>query len=183
MRRLRPEEWLARLTRSDPRKRKRALARVCELASADSGLLAVLRDALRSAGDHAAFWIVTDIGSLGPRGRVAAPELVRALGENQPFGLRQAILRVLTAVAPDEPATRDAVFCAFADPSPFVRRQALQAAIDLPCLSEADLGRIGQMEADPDEDVARWSEVALRNIRLRDQRSIEPPAAVDRARE
>jgi hypothetical protein len=166
MGRLRPEKWLARLTGPDTRKRKHAVARVCELALGDSDLLAVLQDALRSPDDHAVFWIVTELNSLGPRARVAVPALVRCLAERREFGVRQAAVHALAAIAPDDPSVKVAVFRTFADASPFVRREALQAAIKVVGLADADLDVIRGMEADPDEAVARWSEVALRNIRL-----------------
>ena len=182
MARLRPEEWLARLTDPSPRTRKRAVPRVCELAAKDGSLLAILREALRSPNTRAVFWMVSDIGSLGPRGRVAVPELVRVLESHEAFGVRQAAVAALASVAPDDPQAKAAIFRAFADRSPHVRREALQAVISVHDLSEEDLGRIKEMEADADTDVARWSEIALRNIRLGRARASEPSAPADRGR-
>jgi hypothetical protein len=61
------------------------------------------------------------------------------------------------------------IFQALNDPVSFVRREALQALISVPNLSADELARIKDMERDPDGDVASWSEIALRNIRLRDR--------------
>jgi HEAT repeat protein len=83
------------------------------------------------------------------------------------FGLRQAAVNMLAAIAPDDPRARAAVLQALNDSSPFVRREALQALISIEALSAADLARIKDMENDADKDVASWSEIALRNIRLR----------------
>jgi len=82
-------------------------------------------------------------------------------------------------IAPDEPTVKTAVFGAFADSSPFVRRQALQSAIQVVGLSDADLEIIRGLGADPDEAVASWSEIALRNIRLRGHVGAEQAATAD----
>ena len=54
---------------------------------------------------------------------------------------------------------------------PFVRQNALRAMISIKDLTAEDLGQIESMKNDPDYDVVRWSEIALRNIRLRDDKS------------
>lgn len=183
MGRLRPDEWFARLTVNDTRERNRAVARVCHLVSEDGGLLGLLSNALRSPNDHAVFWVVVKLGSAGARARATVPALVQCLRERPEFGIREAAVGALVEIAPDDPSVKAAVIGAFADTSPHVRRSALQASIDLVGLSDADLDIIRALEADPDEHVARWSEVALRNIRLRRERSqAELGAAPDPAR-
>jgi hypothetical protein len=88
----------------------------------------------------------------------------------------------MVRLAPDDPSVKAAVFGAFSDPSPYVRQSALQASIDLTELSDADLNTIRGMETDPDEHVAWWSEIALRNIRhKRASEQAEPAAAPDPA--
>jgi hypothetical protein len=79
--------------------------------------------------------------------------------------LLQALALALARETPDEPAAREAIFLAFADPDPSVRVTALQAVLALENLTESDLERIDEMGADPDEQVARWSDIVLRNIR------------------
>jgi hypothetical protein len=170
MGRLQPADWLARLTGPDHTKVKKAVGRVCELAVGDAAFLEVLRAALAQPNENRVFWIVTHLRSLGPSARVAVPELIRLLDRKPAFGTRQALVVTLAALAPNEPAVKEAVFRAFADASPFVRREALQAAIQLTDLTAADLEVIRGMETDPDEGVADWSEIALRNIRLNRQR-------------
>jgi hypothetical protein len=53
---------------------------------------------------------------------------------------------------------------ALSDESAFVRREALQALISMRNLRSVDLAAIRDLKDDPDPDVARWSEIALRNI-------------------
>jgi hypothetical protein len=175
MGRLRPEEWFARLTVNDTKERNRAVARVRELVAENAELLPLLSEALRSPNDHAVFWVIEKLGSSGPAARATVPALVQCLRERKEFGLREAAVGVLVEIAPDDPSVKAAVFEAFADASPYVRRSALQASINLVGLSDADLEVIRGMETDPDEYVAQWSEIALRNIRLkRDRAQAEP---------
>jgi hypothetical protein len=69
---------------------------------------------------------------------------------------------------PDDPRAKVTVLQALDHASPFVRREALQALIAIKGLSASDLALIiKDRENDADKDVARWSEIALRNIRLR----------------
>jgi hypothetical protein len=175
MGRLLPSEWVDRLTRPEyRRKRKQAVRRVCALAAADGTFLDVLRSALAFPNEDVVFWLVTHLGSLGPKARVAVPELIRLLGQRPPFGTRESIVGALARIAPDSPEAKTAIFGAFTDPDPHVRRAALGAVIDLVHLTAADLARIKAMENDPDEDVADWSEIALRNISLHRKRAANP---------
>lgn len=121
---------------------------------------------LRSPDRKKVFRAVVELHRLGERARVAVPELLR-IATVEDFGLRQAAVNMLAAVAPDDPCAKAAVLQALNDSSPFVRREALQALISINGLSAADLARIKDMENDSDENVALWSEIALRNIRLR----------------
>lgn len=123
-------------------------------------------EGLRSSDGKKVFRAVFELHRLGERARTAIPELLRVANSGD-LGLRQAAVNMLAAVAPDDPRTKAAVLQALNDTSPFVRREALQALISIKGLSAADLARIKGMEDDEDKDVARWSEIALRNIRLR----------------
>jgi HEAT repeat protein len=135
-------------------------------------------EGLRSADREKVFRAVSELHRLGERARVAVPELLRITTADE-FGLRQAAVNMLAVVAPDDPCAKAAALQALNDSSPFVRREALQALISIKGLSAADLARIKDMENDPDKDVARWSEIALRNIRLPGE-SANPGAALDR---
>jgi hypothetical protein len=84
---------------------------------------------------------------------------------------------MLAAVAPDDPRAKATALQALNDSSPFVRREALQALIAIKGLSSTDLARIKDRENDADKDVARWSEIALRNIRLQDEANLPKDAA------
>jgi hypothetical protein len=121
---------------------------------------------LRSADGKKVFRAVFALHRLGERARAAIPELLHVANSDE-FGLRQAAVNMLAAIAPDDPRARAAVLQALNDSSPFVRREVLQALISIEGLSAADLARIKDMENDADKDVASWSEIALRNIRLR----------------
>ena len=166
MRRLQPSEWLARLTGPDHRKVKKTVGRVCQLASGDASFLEVLREALAQPNDKRVFWIVVYLGSLGPDARVAVPELIRLFDRGPPFGTREAVLGALADIAPDEPTVKTVVFRAFADSSPYVRRQALQTVIQVEGLTDSDLEVIRRMGTDPDESVASWSGIALSHVRF-----------------
>ena len=122
---------------------------------------------LRSSDSKKVFRTIIELHRLGERARVAVPELLRIASTFDKFGIRQAAVNMLAAVAPDDPRAKGAALRALNDSSPFVRREALQALIKVKGLSVIDLARIKEMENDSDKDVARWSEVALRNIRLR----------------
>lgn len=80
--------------------------------------------------------------------------------------LGQAALNMIASTAPDDPRARIAALETLNHPSSFMRREALQALIDITRLPAADLARMKDMENDPDKDVARWSEIARRNVRL-----------------
>jgi len=128
----------------------------------------VLED-LRSSNSKKAFFAVFELRRLGDRAREAVPDLASLASAHDEFGLRQAAIISLADIAPDDSRAKTAILHALKDASPYVRREALQALISIKSLSVEDLALIKGMENDPDSDVARWSEVALRNIRLRGQ--------------
>jgi hypothetical protein len=134
-------------------------------------------EGLRSPDGKKVFRAVFELHRFGERARVAVLDLLRVAISDE-FGLRQAAVNMLAAVAPDDPRAKAAALKALDDSSPYVRREALQALISIKVLSAADLARIKNMENDADKDVARWSEIALRNIRLR-AKAAEPNAAAD----
>jgi hypothetical protein len=133
---------------------------------------------LRSSDSRKVFLAVFDLQRFGDRARQAVPDLLRFASTSDEFGLRQAAVNVLASIAPEDPRAKAAVFQALNDSNPFVRREALQALIKIKQLSALDLARIKEMEKDSDKDVARWSEIALRNIRLRSE-AVEPDDAPD----
>lgn len=84
-----------------------------------------------------------------------------------PHPVVQKVVTALARVPPDESTAKDSIFLAFADPDPKVREAALRTVLMVASLTDADLERIREMEMDPDQDVARSSDIALRNIRPR----------------
>ncbi len=131
-------------------------------------LIEPVLEGLRSSDAKKVFRAVFELHRLGERSRVAVPELLRIATADE-FGLRQAAVNMLAVVAPDDPRAKAAALQAMNDSSPFVRREAIQALISIKGLSAANLARIKDMENDSDKDVARWSEIALRNLHLRGQ--------------
>jgi hypothetical protein len=126
----------------------------------------VLED-LRSADPRTVIFAAAGLKRFGESAREALPELLKLASTNRESGLRQCALAALAVVAPDDPRAKAAIFQALRDKNAFVRRDALQATISIRNLSASDLARIKEMENDPDEFVREWSEIALRNIRLR----------------
>jgi hypothetical protein len=112
-------------------------------------------------------WAFTMVKRLtGIRGVNLESVRYAVMQEGPPIPVLQTIVMALARVPPDESTAKDAIFLAFADPSPDVRGAALRLLISLTNLTEADLERIAEMAEDSDEHVARWSDIALRNIRL-----------------
>lgn len=128
---------------------------------------------LRSSDSRKVFFAVFDLQRFGDRAKQAVPDLLDFATTSDEFGLRQAAVNTLAAIAPEDGRTKVAVLQALDDSNPLVRREALQALIKIDQLSQTDLNRIKEMGKDSDKDVARWSEIALRNIRLR-SKSDEP---------
>lgn len=128
--------------------------------------IAQVVEELRSSESRKVFRAVIGLQRFGTLARQAVPDLLRIIGTSEEVALRQFGLNTLVAIAPDDPSVKTAVFDAFSDGCPFVRREALQAAISITNPSASDLARIKDMEDDPDDAVSRWSEIALRNIRI-----------------
>lgn len=132
--------------------------------------VSIFISSLASKNDDVVLWSAIALEHLGERGCAAIPCLLELLHRGQLF-LRQTAVKTLAAVGAKDTEARAAVFRSFADASPFVRREALQACTGFPNLSADDLTVIAAMATDPDEAVANWSEIALRNIRLNKQTS------------
>lgn len=162
-----PDEWIAWLTGPEAAKRKRATLAMGGLYPDDDVAIEPFVAGLRAENRDVVFWCTVALERLGPRAAPAVPGLILAAGRHPAFGVRQSAVAALGAVAPCDAAAKSAVLHALCDESSFVRRQALQALIGFQPLSESDLSRIRSMANDPDEDVSNWSEIALRNIRLR----------------
>ena len=131
---------------------------------------------LRASDPWTAILATVRLPRLGECARDAVPELLRIASMSPEFGMRQAAVAALADIAPDDPSAKAAVLQALNDTDPFVRREALQAMTKIKELSPSDLARIKDMENDPHEDVRDWSEIALRNIRLRDEAAGSHPS-------
>jgi hypothetical protein len=162
-----PEEWLSWLTGRDVRRRKEATLILGGLNPRERVNPTPLVNALASNDGDLVFWCVVGLGRLGRQAASALPELARIAAGHDRFGVRQAAVIALCKVGPGDDRAKAAVLQALDDPDPFVRREALQALIDFDRLSEQELARIKAMGRDADEAVASWSEIALRNIRLK----------------
>jgi hypothetical protein len=125
-------------------------------------------EGLRSSNDNEVFRAVIELHRFGNRARAAIPELLR-VANSPKFVLHQAAVDMLAAIATDDPHAKASAFQNLNDTNPLVRQEALQILISIKGLSAADLARIKDMEKDGNMDVARWSKIALRNIRLRDE--------------
>jgi hypothetical protein len=122
---------------------------------------------LRSDDPKRIHLALIELPRLGELASEAAPELARIASTFERVATRQGALYALVSAAPDDPRSKLAAMEALKHESPYMRRQALQALISIKGLGVQDLAQIESMEQDPDENVARWSEIALRNIRLR----------------
>jgi HEAT repeat protein len=162
-------QWISWLTSGNASERKRATFELGNLKTTDNASVTALVEALMSENDNVTFWVVVALGRLRSRSRKSVPLLIELLAHKK-RAIRQATVSALSAVAPNDDRVKQALFACFKDKSPFVRRQALQAVIEVKNLTRNDLTLIGAMKNDVDESVARWSEIALRNIRLRAKR-------------
>jgi hypothetical protein len=160
---------LAEIASGDDKRFREATTVIAEIQPETDVDPAVFVSALASSNKDVVFWSAIALEHLGERGRAAVPSLLSLL-EREQLVFRQSSVKTLAAVAPRDKRAREAVFRSFVDPSPFVRREALQACIRLPELSADQREAIAAMVADPDETVSRWSEIALRNIQLREHK-------------
>ena len=108
-----------------------------------------------------------ELPRLGNLARMAATELARIANTSDHVATRQGALYALVSAAPDDPRAKATAIAALEHESPYMRRQALEALISIKDLSTQELTHIMSMGNDPDKHVARWSEIALRNIRSR----------------
>jgi HEAT repeat protein len=122
---------------------------------------------LRSTNETVVFWSVTALGRLPRSAGLAADDLARIVLDHPALASRQAAIVALAVLAPSAARTRTTLQAALQDSSPFVRREALQALIEVPNQAEEDLERIRVCASDPDEAVRDWSTIALRNIAAR----------------
>jgi hypothetical protein len=123
-------------------------------------------EGLRSSNRRTIFLALSELPRFGERARVCVPELLRLICVDDTL-LRGMVVMMIGTIAADDPRVKAAIFRTLEDRSPTVRRDALQSLINCKDLSADDLARIKNMENDADANVADWSKIALRNIRLR----------------
>jgi HEAT repeat protein len=128
-----------------------------------------LVEALNSQSDDVVLWTIVALGRLETRSTPAIDLIANLARGHRALGVRQAALKALSNIEPGAVAARSAIFAALADESALVRREALQSSISVPAHTQAELTQIAEMAADSDESVSRWSEIALRNIRVRSE--------------
>jgi HEAT repeat protein len=169
-----PREWLQGLLHADPEIRHASKLAIGDLTPADDVSIEAFLDALESDNETLVFWSVTALGSLGAHSLAAVQALARLCQRHHAFGVRQCSLHALSKIDPSAPEAKAAFLAALGDDNPSVRREALHACIAVPNLAASDIARIGALANDPDETVAAWSEVALRNIGLRSKHGHAP---------
>ncbi|MFL5328982.1 MAG: HEAT repeat domain-containing protein [Gemmataceae bacterium] len=162
-----PELWIEWLAGSDRRKWKEATLILGGLSPDDQIPLEPLIKGLSSADDNIVFWCAIGLGCTGPKAINAVNELIRVADGHNQVGARQAAINALSDVAPNNNSVKLTVLGCLNDASPFVRREALEALIECDKLTDDDLSKIAAMQSDPDNTVAEWSEIALRNIKNR----------------
>ena len=124
---------------------------------------------LRSDHPDIAFFALADLQlraiTRGEHPPEVLPELLRMVDDRgSQLKIRQIAVTALPTFAPTNEQAKKAILTALQDPHPFVRREALQALIGMKNLLSEDLDAIRAMASDPDNGVADWSEIALRNI-------------------
>ena len=163
------EQWLAWLISSDERKWKRATFKLGGLKYSDRVDLVPLITALKSKNVDQVFWSLIALGCLCCRAKRAIPDVI-PLVTHRRIGVREAAIDTLSRIGRNDLAAKRAILSSLGDRSPSVRREALQVLINMRNLVAADLVSIRALGADPDEAVASWSEIALRNIELSQRR-------------
>ncbi|HYC72078.1 MAG TPA: HEAT repeat domain-containing protein [Opitutaceae bacterium] len=121
---------------------------------------------LDSKNDDVVFWSEIALARLGERAAAAIPRLLRLL-DRDPLFVRQAAVDALARVGPRDRAARAGVFGTFRHKDPDMRCEALQKCIDLPHPTAKELAAVAAMAKDPDPQVAKWRETALRNLQVR----------------
>ena len=169
-----PDDWFDWLTGPDEQRAHDATIILGGIEPADGIPVAPLVERLDSDKEYVQFWALIALGRLEDNAVIAAPRIREMARSHKAFGLRQAAIMAIKRIAPADPATKETLTFTLRDPNPFVRRETLQAFIDVPALTQSDLQLIAAAANDEDETVARWSEVALRNVRLKS--GIEPGA-------
>ena len=163
------QEWLDWLTSRNQEKRKEATLILGALRPRDHLHLTPFITALRSGDKTVVFWSVIALGRLRSRAHRAI-FVLRELVHHSDSGIRQAAVNALSCIGPADPLVKAAVFQALKDNNAIVRRQALQSMMELKNLTDDDLTVIRALANDADENVARWSEITIRNIRLKKDR-------------
>jgi HEAT repeat protein len=164
------EDCLSKLQGSNTQERKSASLILGGLIPEDAWPIEPLVDALDSENDDLVFWSIIALGRLEHHAALAVEKISIIAKTHQAFGIRQVALSTLSKIAPKSIVARKAIFSAFTDDSPLVRREALQSSILVHEHTSEELSKIAAMSADRDKTVAAWSDVALRNIRIKLER-------------
>jgi hypothetical protein len=159
-------DWLRWLEGPDGDLRHEAKLRLGGIMPDDDVPVQPLMHAVAAAREPALFWAIVALGRLGSRASAAVSMLRETAAGHYQFGIRESALVALAKIAPDDAQSKACAVAALGDINPFVRQQALRALISFQGLTTEDLAAIKACESDPDESVSRWSEIALRNIRL-----------------
>jgi HEAT repeat protein len=164
------EDWLRWLKSGDSALVDRARLGLGGVEPTDDIDRTPLIRGLASSDHDIVFWALVAIGRLGPQASEALEQVCNIARTHHEFGIRQSAAEAASRIGPHERLTVNTLLALLRDPSPYVRREALQALIAVEPLVETDIAAIRQMGADSDPAVARWSEIALRNIAARQRR-------------
>ena len=165
MKRFDAEKLLSDIVSKDRRTYLKAADTISDFDGETSVDEAVFINSLNSENEDIVFWSILALEHIGPRAASAIEKLID-LTKSEKLLYRMSSVKALSHVGPSNPEAIEAIFESFGDCDANVRREALQSCINLHELSEEQLAAIAGMAADPDEDVARWSEITQRNRRI-----------------
>ena len=162
-----PDDWFDWLVGNNSRKSERATLIIGGLDPSDDVPVEPFVQRLSDPDDDVVFWALVGLLGLGVRAHVATAKIAALATHHRVVGVRQMAIRVLSVAAASNQLATSTIERCLADESSLVRRGALEALIKLPIHTAELLDRIASMADDDDEAVASWSEIALRNIRMR----------------
>lgn len=160
-----PETWLEWLVGTDEQRSHDARLALGGLTPDDGIAPDRFIDALSSGDDDVVFWSTVALARLESTAIAAVLPLLELASQHGAFRVRQSAIAALSRIDAARPSVKAGLLAALRDENAFVRREALQALIHVPSLGRTELRLIAEMSSDPDPNVARWSEIALRNIK------------------
>lgn len=159
-----PKEWLSWLLSDDDALVKKARLALGGTSPGKAIPVEPLIAGVRDSNSDVAFWSLAALSGLSHEASGATGDVISFGCTHRLLAIRQASATALSRIAVDDRAATTALLKMLNDDEALVRRQALQALISMKTLCETDLARIAAMRSDRDPSVARWAEIAQRNI-------------------